>query len=113
MTDPAAVTLTPAERAICAKIAAEITEHPERWTQGVIARSGFNFGTSADDPTAVCWCAYGFIVRSFPGDDSAERITDAFEMSIGRSIVDFNDWREREPSEVAAVFAKLAEAPQS
>src|SRR5690242_4235845 len=107
------MSLTPAERAICAKIAAEITEHPERWTQGVIARDGHGNGISSNNPAAVCWCAFGFIVRDLPSEGAEADIADAFEICVDCSLVDFNDARGRTASEVAAVFAKLAEAPQA
>lgn len=106
------MSLNPAERAICAKIAAEITEHPERWTQGRWARDAegdARFYTSAE---AVCWCSLGFIYREFPR--VGYRVETAFmDVIEGAGIADWNDLSGRTASEVAAVFFKLAEEPQS
>lgn len=107
------MSLTPAERAICAKIAAEITEHPERWTQGFYARNASAQPLDARNPNAVCWCTLGFIDRELPGNPGCPIEIALTEFTQTSSVAEWNDTPGRTASEVAAIFAKLAQVPQS
>lgn len=107
------MSLTSAERAICARIAAEITAYPQRWTQGATARAADGTPVSADDSRAVCWCALGFLRRETNYGSHVLKMRVAFGDITGKGIATFNDRTGRSASEVAAVFAKLAQEPQA
>jgi len=106
--------LTPEERAICAKIAMEITEHPERWTQAAYARDAAGRAVSAHDTDAICWCALGMIHKHAEAN-TWERIARAFSAAAYRGsaevgfVDNFNDAEGRTAPEVAVVFSKLSQ----
>jgi hypothetical protein len=101
-------------------IAQELREHPERWTQGVMARG--EDGDEVDDgrqPSAVCWCTAGLIDRSFPYSQHSH-VIDLIVAAIAPDnpaspfvVPDWNDSEGRTAAEVADLFdraAQLAEA---
>jgi hypothetical protein len=92
-----------------AAIAAEIREHPERWTQDAFARTSEGDVVTSDDPDAVCWCAGGLIARAMDGGHALSLAWHAFAGATGRSTpMAFNDTHGRTASEVADAFERAA-----
>src|SRR5688572_12641533 len=99
-------------------IAQELRAHPERWTQGEMARNARGHGLEdGEDETAVCWCSLGLLEREFNGPggyDRRLRISRIFEaLTASIHTADWNDASERTAADVADLFdraAQLAEA---
>ena len=62
---------------------------PGQWTQGTNARDPSGRGVSAREPGAVCWCAWGAIIK-----EGGEGMSSNFIMS-------FNDAHGRTAEEAA------------
>jgi hypothetical protein len=89
-------------------IAAELREHPERWTQGEWARNekGDVPGMFGSEDPAVCWCAFGFLSRE---NMSSGRAMDFLSDVVGESVPIWNDRVGRTALEVADAFDRAAE----
>jgi hypothetical protein len=44
--------------------ALNLISDPDKWTRQVFARDAEGFVTNAGDPEAVCWCAFGALVKT-------------------------------------------------
>lgn len=83
--------------------AKDLIGDPERWTQGGLARAADDVFVYATDSHAVCWCAYGAVVKVAHGTWTCDRALDALSKAIESitnhpknewfpsSIGDFND----------------------
>ena len=97
--------------------AAELLEKPGAWTQGAASRDAF--GNSDDDneilPDAVCWCAWGAILRvsgctkiGTGYSRKAEPAYDRLKEFIGVDVPIWNDHPSRTQSEVVETLRKAA-----
>lgn len=80
------------------KAAKQIIINPEAWTQGCIARDPEGEQVSYTDPTAVCYCSFGAILKAVNGGDirpvsAAEPVVAYLNRSAGSwsSIGGWND----------------------
>lgn len=93
-------------------IADEITEHPERWTQGSDGRDGVGSAVPALSDQAVCWCTSGLLQRDFRGSDyetARASLIRALGAEDGYEILGWNDEHSRRPAEVVAVLRRAAD----
>lgn len=89
-------------------IATEIRDHSDHWTQGVLARSAKGRCVDPNGRTAVCWCAYGFLMRDFKGD--YQRAFKALTGATGTyRFARLNDHPSTTPQRVAGWFDKAAD----
>lgn len=95
-------------------IAAELREHPERWTQGWFAKTADGKSCYSDRPGAICWCAAGFIRKRHPA--LQQRLHDCLRRALNlgslQTVGDWNDVPGRTAAQVADAFytaAMLAE----
>jgi hypothetical protein len=97
-------------------IADEIRQHPERWTQGDLARDeGGEFVPIFEDgrlcestlPQVVACCALGFVYTRAPARYEMT-CRNAFGQAVGTSLVSFNDVPGRKAQHVADAFESAA-----
>lgn len=82
----------------------ELLAKPDSWTQGEYAETDSGRGVEADSPDAVCWCAWGAIIRVYGvGWETIGRV----EHRVGDSITAWNDNPDRTHAEVLAVLKEL------
>lgn len=88
-----------------------LIERPGSWTKNSVARKPGGSKTTATDPNAVKWCAFGALRKVFSGPDKPTWgeayifLCDA----AGIDLVAFNDAGVRTHSEVIAVFDRAIE----
>lgn len=98
--------------------ARNILRAKKRWAQGYFAFNAKREREASESPDAVCFCAYGALLRVVDNPYSAE-----YSAAVGflaratgeRNLVTFNDAPERKHSEVVAAFnaaIKLAVAAE-
>jgi hypothetical protein len=105
-----APTLSAKNRAICADIASELTAHPERWTQVVMARDDMGCSVASYDPRATRWCALGHVARRVPFRQWVRHpIVFALEAAMDSDISTFNDAADTTAADVARVFHALSD----
>ena len=81
------------------KIADELEQHPERWTQRVFALNKDRYTVEPGDPDAVTWCAAGLCARDklscmpleITADGPVWRYNDAPERTVADIIQLFRD----------------------
>jgi hypothetical protein len=94
------MTALPLYKRIALEIAAELTEHPERWTQGALFRDAHGLGPhEAYEESAVCWCLMGHINKRTDGSalkcHRAQVVIEAFRNTLQQhSLANFNDSRK-------------------
>lgn len=98
------------------RAAADLIEPEGAWTQGAFARTAKGNPIGPEEQPAVCWCAYGALMKVCPdsfvrgdADDALRRVTRSDAVSF------FNDAHTRKQPEVVAALrqaADLAEAAQ-
>ena len=101
-------------------IAAELREHPERWTQGKFARNAQGLEVDYNSEQATCWCLYGFIRRLLnipPGWGTPIDILSAFDQAaVGKPYygeyiseeLAFVGWQDEPGRTVADIIAVCA-----
>lgn len=89
----------------------KLLSSPDRWTQGVYARTAEGEECRINDEKAVCWCIYGAINKcySVPGDreKAYERVRLALPEGEGGLVSIFNDAPERTYEEVYTLVKEL------
>lgn len=97
--------------------AADLLEKPGAWTQGAASRDVFGNpdGDSEIWPDAVCWCAWGAILKvtgntSIVGSDQRPKTAAALlERHIGTNdVTTWNDAPERTQAEVVSALRQAA-----
>lgn len=93
-------------------IADEIEQHPERWTQGPLAKDTEGDVWDDDDMRdrirgAYCWCALGFCRREHLNPALLLRALGADAYAVFRLTM-FNDAKIRTPADIVALFRKAA-----
>lgn len=90
------------------RIAVELREHPERWTQGCNARDKYGMDALIRDPDATAWCAVGLTHKHL----TEEELDVAWDVLCRAmrtdNIPSFNDEEGRTAAEVADAFDKAA-----
>lgn len=92
------------------KIAAELREHPERWTQNLEARDADGRYVPYNSYRACCWCAVGLIARAGLPTTLAARILGKAVADAGLvvSAVRYNDEPQRTAGDMAVAFERAA-----
>jgi hypothetical protein len=92
-----------------AAIADEIEQHPERWTQGELARDVEGDEVPTESAEAACWCAWGWIDRVTGEYTLAYHpAVRALSCAVRADIIDWNDAPGRTAAEVAAAFRRAS-----
>lgn len=92
-------------------IAAEIREHPERWTQGWFAKNAEGASVGPGDADAICWCIAGFIHRLNDGEAYIYSKFVRKVLGVGDEAEKVGEWNDepgRTAAEVAEMFEKSA-----
>jgi hypothetical protein len=103
-------------QSVARQIAAELREHPERWTQRTYARDSAGAEVAHDHAKAVCWCLHGLIKRALKlsdGEAVREEIVSAFELAaVGKPFdpravdgLTFPSWQDQAERTVADIIA--------
>ncbi len=116
---------TPAEVAAVLRAAADLIEPPGRWTQRFSARDVKGSPAGPTSPEAVCWCAYGALMKVSidlrvndvcAAQSACHRALSLFprpgvpvSYATFSSVPEFNDARGRTQAEVLQLLRKAAE----
>lgn len=92
---------------MAASIAAELSAHPERWTQGEHCRD--RKGRYCRMEVACSWCLLAHIEKREPNPEANERIAELFRQHGGiPSLAYYNDHASRTVQDVIEFCARLA-----
>lgn len=87
-------------------IAAELREHPERWTVGAMARDAKGRDVDARSDAAACWCVLGLIERDL--DNLWLRDVAVKSLGLAYHAAEWNDADGRTAAEVADLLDRAA-----
>lgn len=92
---------------IAAEIAQELTEHPDRWTQGTYARD--EKGRECSTADGVCWCILGWLSRKVEcGGILWESFSSAAGFENTQELLHWNDAPLRTVDEVVDLCQQVA-----
>ena len=66
------------------RAARKLVANPKTWTSGAAARDGDGYALPSNNPRAVCWCAWGAMVKSAVSLGLSSRDTDPLDNALCR-----------------------------
>ena len=81
-----------------------LIDSPENWTKDCEARTEDGYETWYGDGHAVCWGAFGALVKAGDNQPALTGAAEALHTVVGGRIDEWNDAPERTNAEVLAAF---------
>lgn len=92
--------------------AADLIEPEGAWTTGIFARDKRGTPVTVRAPEAVCWCAYGAMLKVTDYAESARVAADYFSAMFATGIDEFNDGH-KQAEVVSALRAAASKAREA
>ena len=92
-----------------------LIDTPEKWTRGTNARNASGRSVPFDSPSAVCFCAYGAVLRASGGEIvlACQRLWEALPAGWPDIFPLYNDYPDTTYADVLALFDRAIAAEEA